>query len=121
MSENAGYRAFTAGEALFAFRLVKIKSGTTTTPPEVVYADSDEAAVGVVQFSAASGAPVSVRLVNVSGTCELVAGEAFAVGASLYAAADGKVVDTDPGSGTVRYQAFAAATADGDVVECLIL
>lgn len=120
MAENAGRRTFYAGEALATNRLVKLKSGTTMTPPEVDYADSDAEAIGVTEFAAASGDPVTVRLNNVGGTVELTAAEAFAIGAPLYTANDGKVADTDPGSGTVRYLAIEAATADGDLVECYV-
>jgi hypothetical protein len=120
MSENQGYRAFTAGEELAAARRVKIKSATATTPPEVVYADADEADIGVTALAGASGALVTVRLRTCSGSVEIEAGEAFAVGAGLYGGADGKVVDTDPGSGTLRYTALEAAGSAGAIVECLV-
>ena len=116
MSENSGYRTFTAGEALAAPRRVKIKSGTTTTPPEVMYADAGEQHIGVTQQAVASGAAVAVRLRTVPGTCEMTAADAFAVGATLYGAADGKVSDTS--SGSAIGQAIAAASADGSIVEC---
>ena len=121
MATNASPRTFTAGEALAAYRLVKIESGTTETPPEIVYADSDEAFIGVTAYGVEDAHLVAVHLLNQSGTVEVEAGEAFAVGASLYVANDGKVVDTDPGSGTIRLIALDAAGAAGDVVECLIL
>ena len=122
MAENSGFRTLMAGEAIATNRLVKIKSGTTTVPPEVVYADSDEAFIGSTEFAAASGDPVTVRLSNAPGTRELVAGEAAAVGASLYTANDGKVADTNPGgTGTARAIALEASTADGDFIECLVL
>lgn len=116
MQENTGFKAFTAGEALATNRLVKLSTGT------VVYADSDEAFIGSTQFACASGDVVTVRLKNVSGTVELVASEAAAAGATLYTANDGKVADTNPGgAGTARAIALEASTADGDLIECLIL
>lgn len=121
MSSTDSPRTFIAGEALAAYRLVKIESGTTTEPPEVVYADSDEAFIGVTAYGVDDGATVAVHLKTHSGTVEVEAGEAFAIGADLFVDDDGKVVDTDPGSGTVRLQALAAAGADGDIVECLII
>jgi hypothetical protein len=116
MSENSGYRTFTAGEALAGYRRVKIKPATSATPPEVVYADAGEQHIGVTQQAVASGAAVAVRLRTVPGTCEMTAAEAFAVGAVLYGADDGKVQDTSAGSAIG--QAVEAATADGDIVEC---
>lgn len=121
MTTNAGNRAFTAGEALAAYRLVKLKSATATTPPEVVYADSDEAFIGSTLYACDSAELTAIRLKNTAGTVEVEAGEAFSIGADLYVANDGKAVDTDPGSGTIRLKALAAATASGDIVECLIL
>lgn len=117
---NEGYRTLTAGEDLLPNRLVKIETGTTKVPPEVVYADSDERPHGSTLYAADDGDAVAIRLNNVSGTVLLEAGEAFAVAAALYTGADGKVVDTDPGTGTIRGVALEAATASGDVVECLM-
>lgn len=117
MSDNAGIRTFTAGEALAVSRRVKIKSGTTTVPPEVVYADAGEAHIGTTQQAKGLGDLVAVRLANVAGTVEMVAAEAFAVGALLYGAADGKVADT--AAGAALGLAIEAATADGDIVECI--
>jgi hypothetical protein len=120
MSENSGNRTFRAGEDLAAHRLVKIKSGTTTTPPEVVYADSDENFIGVTKYPMTSGDSLTIRFRNVEGSVELEAGEAFDAGIDLFTANDGKVVDTDPGSGTARVHSLEAATAAGDIIECLI-
>lgn len=116
MQVNLPARTFTAGAALEARRCVKIKSGTTTTPPEVEYAGAGEAHIGITEYAAASGALVAVRL-NGAGTHEATAAEAFAAGASLYGAANGKVADT--ASGTALAVALEAATADGDIVEIL--
>ena len=116
MQENAGLKAFTAGEALATNRLVKLSAGS------VVYADSDEAFIGSTEFACDSGEDVTVRLKNVSGTVELVAAEAVAAGATLYTGADGTVASTNPGdAGTARAIAIEAATAAGNVIECFIL
>ena len=94
-------------------QLVKLDGAT------VVVAGSDEYAIGTALSAGSAGDLVAVRLLNTGGTFKMIAGEAFAAAADLYTGADGKVVDTDPGVGTVRYVALEAATADGDVVEVL--
>lgn len=116
MSENAGNRTFYAYEALAVSRRVKLKSGTTTTPPEVEYADAGEQHIGTTLFAAGAGEPVTIRLANCSGTIEMESAEAFAVGAPLYGAADGKVADTAVGSAIGI--AIEAAGSAGALVEC---
>lgn len=106
-------RTFLAGEALTAYARVKVKSGTSTDPVQVDLAGAGEQHIGVTEYAAASGAPVSVIL-NAApryGT----AAEAFARGAVLYGGAAGAIQDTSAGSAIG--QALAAATATGDVVE----
>ena len=114
---NEGILTFTAGEALAAKRRVKIKSGTTTTPPEVVYADAGEQHIGITEYAVASAATVAVRPRTANGSQEASAAGAFAVGATLYGAADGKV--DDAASGTAIGIAVEAATAAGDIVEVM--
>lgn len=100
MSYTTGTKTFIAGEALAAYRLVKIESGTTMDPPEIVYADAGEDAIGATEYAAADGAPVSIKLTNTSGTFELecTVSSAIARGTLLYAANDGKVSDASSGS-----------------------
>jgi len=112
---NPGTRTFTGGEALENKRRVKIKNGTTTTPPEVEYADAGEQHIGVTEYAIASGDLVAIKLRNADGTHEITAAGAFAVDATLYGAADGKV--DDAASGSAIGKAVEAATADGDIVE----
>ena len=114
---NEGIRTFTAGEALAARRRVKIKAGTTTTPPEVVYSDAGEAYIGVTEYGVASGEKIAVRLRNYPGTFTVEVAGAVALRAALYGAADGKLDDTEAGS--VQAIALEAATADGDHIEVL--
>jgi len=107
---------YTAGEALAKKRRVKIKTGTTTNPPEVIYADAGEEGIGFTDYAqATSGGLVAVVLDTAEGTREVTAADSFAIGASLYAAADGKVSDTSNGSSIGK--AKEAATADGDIIE----
>lgn len=113
-----GGRTFQAGEDLESYRRVKIESGTTTTPPEVIYADAGEAAIGITMDSADDGEAVAVRLFTDSGTFIGMAADTFSVGATLYGAADGKISDTS--SGSAIGVAAEAATAAGDIVEFVV-
>jgi len=110
-----GPKTFQAGEDLEAYRRVKIESGTTTSPPEVVYADDGEAHIGVTLYPADDGDPIAVQMHAKDGTFFVEVSEALAVGAELYGDDDGKVKDT--ASGTAFLVALDAATAAGDVIE----
>lgn len=116
---NEGKKTFKAGEALEANRRVKIESGTTNDPPEVVYADAGEAYIGVTEYAVADGDMVAVKLKNADGTFEIECdiGTAIARGATLYGAADGKVSDTV--SGTAQFTSMQAAGANNEHIECL--
>jgi len=113
-----GNPAFIAGEDLEAYRRVKLSAGSGNT---VVYADEDEAAIGITQEKVNSGDNVTVMLDNIGGTRLCTVAEALSAGATLYGADDGKLQDTDPGSGTPRATALEAATAAGDIIEVLPL
>lgn len=104
----------TAGEDLIKYARVKIESGTVTTPPEVVYADQGEQAIGEVQKDVSDGDDVAVRLF-VWETKEGIANDTFSIGATLYAHDDGEISDTS--SGSAIGQALDSATAAGDVCE----
>lgn len=116
MSYVDGKKTFIAGEALPAFRLVKIKTGTTTDPPEVVLCGSGEDAIGSTEVAASSGEQVSVRLLNHNGTFLVAAAVSSAIsrGTVLYPAASGKVSDASAGS--VAGVALEAAV-EGQVIE----
>lgn len=113
-----GPRTFLCGEDLVAYRRVKIKGGTVTTPPEVEYADAGEAFIGITLENKKEGQEISVATLTKEGTFLVTAAEPFALNATLYGAADGKVQDTS--SGTAFFKALQAATADGDVVEVIL-
>jgi len=106
---------FTAGEALNQKTRVKIKSGTTTTPPEVEYCAQGEQGIGVVEYYTASGDLCSVRTTNWGGSLLGVANDTFSVDATLYAHDDGEISDTS--SGSAIGVALEAATAADDIVE----
>lgn len=110
-----GPKTFTAYEAMPMYSRVKVKSGTTTNPPEVHYADAGEQAIGVTEHHVAAGAIVSVRLLNKEGTLLGIANDTFSRGATLYASNDGEISDTS--SGTAIGIALEEATAAGDIVE----
>lgn len=115
-TEN-GLKTFTAGEALEAYRRVKLSAGSGS---QVEYADVDEAAIGITQGKVESAEMVTVALRTSGRTYKVTANEAIAAGASIYGGNDGKVQDTNPGTGTVRGIALEAATADGDIIEAII-
>lgn len=111
---NGNTKTFLAGEALEAFRRVKLD---TTTAGQVVYADAGDPAIGVTETVAASGANVAVRLNTAAGTMKVECAGAVSIGDAIYGAADGKV-DDDP-QGSAFGVALSAATADGDVIESM--
>ncbi len=113
MTENIGTRTFNAAGTIVRHDRVKLSGA------DVVVAGSDEAAIGFAIDDATSGNSVGVKLHTRSRTFTAMANEAFAVGASLYGGASGKVQDTDPGVGTIRYTALDAASASGSLVEVL--
>lgn len=110
--ENIGTKTYRAAEALAAYRRVKLDASG-----DVVYADAGEAFIGVTTQAVADGELVAVALRSASRTYKAVAAEAFALGAVLYGANDGKVQDT--ANGTAQGSALEAATAAGDIVEVL--
>lgn len=105
-------KTFTAGEALEAFRRVKLSSGN------VVYAGAGEEFIGVTQDKVASGDPVAVALRSASRSYKMTAAAAVTAGAVIYGAASGKV--DDAASGVAQGIALEEATADGDIIECLL-
>lgn len=77
---------------------------------------------GVAQNAAlAAGDPVGVKLFNSTGTFKMIAGEALAAAADLYTEANGKVQDTAASTSFKFAKALEAATADNDVIECVLL
>jgi len=110
-------KTFIATEALAAFRRVKLTSASGTA---VEYADQTDSSgyIGITLEAVALGDHVAVALKGVQSTFKCVASEVLALGATLYAADDGKVADS--ASGDSIGTALEAATADGDVIECVL-
>jgi hypothetical protein len=109
---ETGLKAFVAGEALEAFRRVKLSTGSGT---QVEYADAGEDFIGFTQNKVDSGEYVTVALRSASRTYKAIAAEGLSAGAVIYGGDDGKVQDTS--SGTAIGTALEAATADGDSIE----
>jgi len=112
---NEGNRSFTANEAIGAKIRVKLVSGSAAVPPAIVIAGAGEQHIGMTEYAVASDDIGAVRLRTAPGTQEGVAAEAFSVGATLYAAAAGKLKDTS--DGTAIGIALEEATAVNDIVE----
>lgn len=75
--------------------------------------------IGTTVADVAADGRVTVRLRNSAGTHFMTASAAIARGAKLYATADGKVDDATAGGAAIGYEADEAATADGDIIECV--
>lgn len=108
---------FTAGEELAEYRRVKLKAGTAT-PASVEYADAGEDFIGITMDNAEDGDLITVAPLTREGTFLLTAAGAITALADVYGADDGKVDDTS--SGTAYFKALEAATAAGDIIECIL-
>jgi hypothetical protein len=86
------------------------------TPGALVVAGASDVEIGTMDDPVTAAGPATVRLRSASGTVKMVASGAISEGATVYAAAGGKV----SASGTIVVgQAMHATTADNDVVEVL--
>jgi hypothetical protein len=107
-------KTLAAGEILVAFRRVKLSGAT------VVYADAGEKGIGTVQLAAAAiGDFAHIRMDGAAATGKVMASGAIAAGVKIYPAADGKVSAVP--SGVSIGEALEAATADGDVIEAIMV
>lgn len=108
---------FTATENLLAFRRVKLTSGSGTA---VEYADQSDSSnyIGITFENVDAGETIAVILKGMQETVKATASEAFVVGATLYAANDGKVSDTS--SGNAIGTALEAASGNNSVVEVFL-
>lgn len=117
-----GYtKTFTASGAITENALVKVVASSSTTPPQVIEctgaAGEDINVVGTAAAAAASGAVVTVNLLNACGSVKVIADVADVdVGDTLFTAAGGEVTDQNT-SGTVVGVALEASSAAGDIVE----
>jgi hypothetical protein len=114
---STGERPFTADAAIAQFARVTFESDG-----RIVTAGLTDVGIGVAQLPAfAAGDVIPVKLWNSQGTFKMIAVEASAVGATLYTEASGKVQDTAATTSLPFAQALEAATADGDIIECVLL
>lgn len=106
---DSGFMSIVAGAARAVNLRVYNSSGTWTT------ADATHGGVGVQQqASLAATDIVTLKAISAPGTVKMVASGVIAIGATVYAAAAGKIADT----GTiVEGIALEAAGADGDAIE----
>jgi hypothetical protein len=72
--------------------------------------------LGVAQNDATGGQALAVALINCSGTQEMIAGSAIAVGALVYPAVSGKI-NVTVGSNLPVGRALQAASGDGEIIE----
>ncbi len=73
---------------------------------------------GVTRSNAAIG---ELAPVDVLGTTQVVAGGGIAAGASIQVGADGKALTADTGKVVARAAPGSSATADGDVLEVILI
>lgn len=103
-----------AGATLGAYIRVKLN-----TSGQVVAAGVTDKGIGyLTERGATSGSNCTVRLNNAPSQNAVVS-EAVEVGDVLWAAANGKVADTDAGSGVIVGIALTAGSADGDLITLL--
>lgn len=111
---SSGIRSFIASAAIPQFSRVKFTGG------KVAVAGATENAVGFTErASFADGDNVAVFLNTFPGTVPAIASKAIAAGAAVYAAASGKVTDSDAGSALFLGYAGTAAAANNDVIELI--
>ncbi len=117
MYNSSAHITVIAGESIPSNVRVKLKTGTTTNPPEVVIAGDTDQFIGFshpvpIGPNWVQGKAMGVNL-KIPGIHEAVAAKAIAVGANLYVAADGKL--SDAGTVLADAVAFTSAAADGDL------
>lgn len=95
---------------------VKITAvSTATNPPTVDVAAATDQAIGYTELGGiANGGIGTIHLIGVPR--QAVASKSFAVGAPLYAAASGKVTDTQPANGKLIGVAGTASGGDNAIV-----
>ena len=114
---DSGCVPMTADAAIAQFARVIFESDG-----RCVTAGITEIGDGIAQTPAlAAGDVISVKVWNSGGTFKMIAVEASAVAANLYTEASGKVQDTAASTSFLFAKALEAATADGDIIECVLL
>ncbi len=100
-------------EEILRHRLVRFNAAG-----KFVYCDAGEMPLGPVPRRVANGDPAAAEILrNKPGTIQVVCAGAYARGARVFTAADGKVSTTN--SGILVGELLAASGGDGAIVECL--
>lgn len=110
------YKAYLVATAVTIYRFVKLDSSGNLVPVAAV----SDIPIGVAQESCAAGEHCTVRLLG-GGIFKIEAQAAITTNSPCYMEADGRIDDTDPGSGVLWARAWQAATAAGDIIECTIM
>jgi len=113
---NIGSKAFVAGEALEAYRRVKLSAGSGS---QVEYADAGDECIGITATKAAQGEHITVDLKTRGRTFKMVALDAISAGGDFYGADDGKVSSVV--AGPVVGKVLEASTDDMEVIEGLFV
>lgn len=112
-----GCKTMTADEAIPQYARVVFESDG-----RCVVASLTQIGDGIAQTPAfAAGDPISVKLWNSAGTFKMIASEALAAGANLYTESNGEVQDTAASTSFKFAKSLEAATADQDIIECMLL
>lgn len=110
-----GFPSFTAKTSVAEGVRLKI-STDVTSPATVEIAGASDNTVGFAVYAVSTGELVAVRPVTDTGVQQAIAGGNVTIGASLYAAADGKVATT----GTILLNAVALeAGALDDIINII--
>jgi hypothetical protein len=114
---STGIVSFVSGGTFPQYARVKYSSGGT-----ISVCGLTELGIGIAeQASLVSGQDVPVKLWQSEGSFFMIAVEALAANATLYTEAAGKVQDTAESTSVPFAIALEAATADNDIIECVLL
>ena len=114
VQDDSGFKSYKVATAVTIYRLVKLDSSSELVPVSGV----TDKPIGVAQESCAAGEHCTVKLLTAPGTFKVEAQAAITINTECYMESDGRIDDTDPGSGVLWMRAWEAATAAGDIIEC---
>jgi hypothetical protein len=117
--DDTGRKAFQANAAIAANLLVKID--TAARDVAVAAATDDYAIVGSSEYGVADNEQIEIALRNKPGTHLLTASGAISVHAEFQADDNGKIAAVGTTATELcQGRTLEAATADGDVIECIL-
>lgn len=113
LENTSGYKTFQAtSTALSPYTRVKVDSSG-----QISAAAAADTAVGVTMEPVAAGGCGTVKLFSAAGSFLMTANGAIAAGTLVFPAVAGKIAGT--GTTALSFQNLEAATANGDVIECV--